>query len=136
MRFSKPLPVAVAVRAMPRFAQRSGYSRYDYPGRTRIRFSDHHRHLQRDCADAHGDGRARADYGRGAFAMVPRTLTGSTSSLSGGRCASVPPSLQVALRFFVTDDEMNHAVRRGHEEPIEIFPQLFDLIPLRNAVYL
>ncbi len=31
MDFSKPPPVAVAFRAMLRFAQRNGYSRYDYP---------------------------------------------------------------------------------------------------------
>jgi hypothetical protein len=45
------------------------------------------------------------------------------------------PSLQFTLRFFVPDNEMNDAIRRGHEEPIEIFPQLFHFIPPRNTVY-
>jgi hypothetical protein len=40
-----------------------------------------------------------------------------------------------ALRFFVTDDQMNDAVGRGHEEPVEIFSQLFDVIASRYAVH-
>jgi hypothetical protein len=40
-----------------------------------------------------------------------------------------------ALRFLVTDDQMNDAVGRRHEEPVKIFPQLFDVIASRYAVY-
>jgi hypothetical protein len=40
------------------------------------------------------------------------------------------------LRFFVTDDEMNDAVWRGHEEPIEILSQLLNFVAACNAVYL
>src|SRR5436853_7228530 len=44
-------------------------------------------------------------------------------------------AIDYVLGFFVADDQVNHAVRRGHEEPIEIFSQLFDFIPPRDAVY-
>ena len=48
--------------------------------------------------------------------------------------AKAPPTF-ASLRFLVADDEMNDAVWRGHEEPIEIFSQLFDFIPPRDTVY-
>ena len=40
------------------------------------------------------------------------------------------------LCFLVSDDEMNHAVRRGNEEAVEIFAQLFDLIAPCDSVHL
>lgn len=54
---------------------------------------------------------------------------------NSGEMGLLRPSLQFTLRFFVPDNEMNDAIRRGHEEPIEIFPQLFHFIPPRNTVY-
>jgi len=55
--------------------------------------------------------------------------------MSNSGSAWTQPPRQLTLGFFVTDDEMNDAVRRGHEEPIEIFPQLFYFIPPGNTVY-
>jgi hypothetical protein len=44
-------------------------------------------------------------------------------------------SARFSSRFFGTDDEMDHAVGRGDEEAIEVFPQLFDFIAPRYAVH-
>jgi len=38
------------------------------------------------------------------------------------------------LDFLWPDDEMDHAIRRGDEEAIEIFAQLLDFVATRDAV--
>ena len=38
------------------------------------------------------------------------------------------------LDFLRTDDEMDHTIRRGDEEAVEIFAQLFDFVATRDAV--
>jgi hypothetical protein len=38
------------------------------------------------------------------------------------------------LDFFRSDDQMDHTIRRGDEEAVEIVPQLLDFVAARDAV--
>jgi hypothetical protein len=44
-------------------------------------------------------------------------------------------SARFSLRFFRTDDEMDHAVGCGNEEAIEVIAQLLDLVAPCNAMH-
>jgi hypothetical protein len=60
----------------------------------------------------------RASHREAAKGTLPLMLQGGSLQRRGRRAENTPSTF--GSRFFVPDHEMDHSIRRGDEEPIEI----------------
>ena len=63
-------------------------------------------------------------------------MAGAPGSADGVDALIDPVLRSLRLCLLGPDEEMDQAVRGRDEEAVEIFPQLFDFIPSRDAVHL